>query len=266
MLKYPEDPSQKNVWRAFMLFGILIVAVADSTIAAPPARSYNTTYFHGEGVRGAPAMSSAGSVTAWLARLKTGDAAAAQKLWERYFHRLLGLARKKLKSISRRAADEEDVALSALASFFRGLDRARFPRLNDRGDLWSLLVVLTARKASHRIDYEQRQKRGGGATRGESALDNPAGSAVEHYGINQVVDDEPTPDFAAEVAEQCHRLLECLNDVDLRQVALWKMEGYTNAEIAAKLNCAVVTVERRLRLIRTIWKKEMDHERNPTDG
>jgi DNA-directed RNA polymerase specialized sigma24 family protein len=205
-------------------------------------------------------MSSVGSVTEWLAHLKTGDPASAQKLWEQYFHRLLGLARKKLQGRPHRAADEEDVAVSALESFFRGLERGRFPQLDDRGDLWSLLVVLTSRKAAHLIDHERRQKRGGGAVRGESVLESPTGSAAGEAGINQVADDEPTPDFAAQVAEQCRHLLACLDDAELLQVALWKMEGFTNAEIAGKLACAVVTVERRLRLIRTIWEEEIGHE------
>jgi hypothetical protein len=53
------------------------------------------------------------SVTQWIDRLEAGDPDAAQKLWERYFLRLVGLARKKLRAVPRRAADEEDVALSA---------------------------------------------------------------------------------------------------------------------------------------------------------
>ena len=92
-------------------------------------------------------MSREGSVTCWIQLLSTGDPAAAQRLWERYFRRLVGLARTKLRGAPRRAADEEDVALSAFVSFFRGAARGRFPRLEDREDLWRLLVVITARKA-----------------------------------------------------------------------------------------------------------------------
>src|SRR5262245_43324907 len=65
------------------------------------------------------AMPSAGSVTHWLGLLRAGDHAAAQPLWERYFSRLVGLARAKLQGLPRRAADEEDVALSAFDSFSR---------------------------------------------------------------------------------------------------------------------------------------------------
>jgi hypothetical protein len=58
-------------------------------------------------------VSSPGSVTYWIHQLKAGDQAAIQKLWEGYFHRLVGLARKRLAGAPRAAADENDVALSA---------------------------------------------------------------------------------------------------------------------------------------------------------
>jgi hypothetical protein len=61
-------------------------------------------------------MSSEGSVTRWIDRLQTGDEEAAHKLWDRYFHQLVGLARNKLKSSPFRSV-EEDVALSAFDSF-----------------------------------------------------------------------------------------------------------------------------------------------------
>ena len=77
-------------------------------------------------------------------RLKQGDADAAQRLWERYFARLVQLAHNKLGSLPRGAADAEDVALSAFASFCQASEDSRFPRLNDRADLWQLLVMLTA--------------------------------------------------------------------------------------------------------------------------
>ena len=92
-------------------------------------------------------MSSSGSVSHWINLLKSGDAAAIQRLWEAYFPRLVGMARKKLREAPRRAADEEDVALSAFDSFCDGVARGRFPQLTDRDDLWHILVTITARKA-----------------------------------------------------------------------------------------------------------------------
>jgi DNA-directed RNA polymerase specialized sigma24 family protein len=68
------------------------------------------------------------------------------------------------------------------------------------------------------------------------------------------VGNEPTPEFAAQVAEECQRLLDMLPDDELCSIAVWKMEGHTNEEIAGLLGCAVPTVERRLRLIRKCWE------------
>jgi DNA-directed RNA polymerase specialized sigma24 family protein len=200
-------------------------------------------------------MSSAGSITHWVSQLKTGDAVAAQQLWQRYFERLVRLSLKKLQGVPRRAADEEDVALSAFDSFCRGAEHGRFPQLSDRDDLWQLLVVITARKAIDLVQHERRLKRGGGAVQGESALLGKD-SAETEAGIDQVVGSEPTPEFAAQVAEECQRLLDRLGDPQLRLLALRKMEGYSNDEIAAELGCGLRTVERKLRLIRSLWAPE----------
>jgi DNA-directed RNA polymerase specialized sigma24 family protein len=201
-------------------------------------------------------MSSSGSVTHWINQLKSGDAAGVQKLWENYFPRLVGLARKKLQELPRRAADEEDVALSAFDSFCRGATQGRFPRLLDRNNLWHLLVVITARKALQLRRHEQRQKRGGGAVRGDSALAGVSAGEADEAGLAQVIGQEPTPEFAAQMAEEYQHLLTRLGDATLREVAVWKMEGYTHEEIAAKLGCVPRTVERKLALIRTLWGSE----------
>lgn len=190
------------------------------------------------------------SISHWLDRLKQGEPAAAQALWERYFRRLVGLARKKLAGAPRRAADEEDVALSAFDSFCRGAELGRFPRLDDRNDLWQVLVLITARKAADLKQYEARDKRAGGVP--FSDLESDTSSSIATPG-DRTVGPEPTPEFAAEVAEECRRLLDLLGDDELRSVAMWKMEGYTNEEIAARLKCVPRTVERKLRVIRSLW-------------
>jgi RNA polymerase sigma factor (sigma-70 family) len=200
-------------------------------------------------------MSSEGSVTHWIGQLQAGDREAAQKLWERYFRRLVGLAHKKLRDAPRVAADSEDVALSAFASFCTGVDRGHLPQLADRDDLWRLLVTITARKALKTVRDQTRQKRGGGV-RPEAALFSPDESSSAGPDLQQIVGREPTPAFAAQVAEECRRLLDKLEDAGLQTVARAKMEGYTNEEIAAQLDIALSTVERRLRRIRRVWQKE----------
>lgn len=189
-------------------------------------------------------MAAPDSVTDWLTRLKAGDAVAAQLLWERYFARLVALARSRLATARKGVSDEEDAALSAFDSFCRGAVDGRFPRLDDRDDLWRVLVVIVHRKAADHAKRERRLKRGG-----------PDLSTVE-IDWEVVLSSEPGPDVAAEVAEECERLLALLGDETLRAIAVGKMEGYTVEELAEKLGCAPRTVERKLRLIRELWGGE----------
>jgi DNA-directed RNA polymerase specialized sigma24 family protein len=187
--------------------------------------------------------------TTWLGHLRRGNAAAAQALWEVYYARLVRLARRKLADAPRRAADEEDAALAAFHSFCRGVEEGRFPRLADRNDLWQVLVMLTVRKSIDQIDHEARQKRGGGRIRGESFFGDD--------GLEQMIGREPTAPFAAELTEEFDRLLAALGD-DLRRIALLKLDGATNEEIAAARGCGLRTVERKLGLIRRIWEEKGD--------
>jgi DNA-directed RNA polymerase specialized sigma24 family protein len=196
------------------------------------------------------------SVSLWLQQLQSGDREAAEKLWQRYFARLVGLARTRLQGLPRRVADEEDVALSAFDSFCRGAEQGRFPRLDDRDNLWRLLVTITARKAYQLGLSHRRQKRGGEAVLDEAALAGPDDPGAGAAGLDQLLSREPTPEFAAQAAEDFERLLAALPLEELRAVARWKMEGYRNEEIAAKLGCAPRSVERRLHVIRAVWEEE----------
>lgn len=192
----------------------------------------------------------AGSISRLLVDLKAGDPVAAQPLWERYCDRLVRLARQRLAHRRRGAVeDEEDAALSAFDSFCAGAARGRFPQLNDRDDLWKLLVVITARKAFAQIERQRARKRGGDLGPGIDASGDPVSA-------DDLIGREPTPEFAAMVAEEFERLMISLGDEGLRQVALWRMEGYTGDEIADRLGCARRTVARRLDLIRKLWRAE----------
>jgi RNA polymerase sigma factor (sigma-70 family) len=198
------------------------------------------------------------SVPQWLARLKAGDHQAARALWERYSHRLVNLARERLRGLPRRAVDEEDVALSAFDSFCRRAEGGRFPKLDDRDDLWHILLTIVWRKADKLRQHERRQKRGGGAVRGDSAFGELHDSTPDPSGLAALADDAPTPEEAALCAEEFDRLLALLPDAELRQIALMRFEEYTNAEIAEQLQCVVSTVERRCKRIRALWQKELE--------
>jgi DNA-directed RNA polymerase specialized sigma24 family protein len=201
-------------------------------------------------------MSSEGSITRWIAELEFGRVdEAQQELWKRYFHRLVGLAKRKLGETPRAAADEEDVAAAALCSFFTGMAAGQFPQLHDRDGLWPLLAKITAHKALDQQRYLLAEKRGGGHVRGDSAMTGPSGS----YAVWPVslVEDELGPDYLAAMSEECHRLMALLTDDQLRQIARRRLEGYSNAEIAKELGVIERTVERRLQLIRALWSESL---------
>jgi DNA-directed RNA polymerase specialized sigma24 family protein len=198
--------------------------------------------------RTGPLADSDGSVTQWISALKQGDQAAASGLWASYFRRLVGLARARLRDVPRRMADEEDVALSAFDSFCRRAQAGSFRSLNDRNDLWQILALITVRKAVDLRNYEGRRSRSNGQVRSLTELTQEV--------LDTVGGDEPTPELAAQFAEEFQRLIEQLGDPTLRSVAIFKLHGYTNDEIASRLGCVTSTVERKLARIRGMWANE----------
>jgi DNA-directed RNA polymerase specialized sigma24 family protein len=193
-------------------------------------------------------------VMLWLRQLKGGDPEAARQLWDVYYGRMVELARVKLQGTARRAADEEDVALSAFKSFCRGAREGQFSQVHDGDNLWPLLMALTSHKAIDLLRHERRVKRGGAGIHKSSKAS--VGFVVLEAAWAQLIDREPTPDFALQVAEESQKLLDRLTDSILRTIAVWKMEGYTTEEIATKLGCVPRTVERKLQVIRKLWGDE----------
>src|SRR4051794_15930241 len=98
---------------------------------------------------------------------------------------------------------------------------------------------MTARKAAN-LARKRHELAESAVRRAQEGAESPAGMAG-------VPGTEPEPDFAAAMAEEYRRLLDMLGDETLRRVAVWKMEGFTCKEIAAKLGCVPRTVERKLR-------------------
>jgi DNA-directed RNA polymerase specialized sigma24 family protein len=198
-------------------------------------------------------MDSGESISQWICQLKDGQRDAVQKLWEGYFTRLVGMARQWLRHAPTQAAEAEDVALSAFDSFCRRAEQGRFPRLSDRDDLWQLLVVIAFRKACNQIKHEARRRPRHAQLIHASALD--AEDAAEGPLFADLIGREPDPAFAAQTAEEYRGLLARLSNEQLRAIAVWKLEGFTNEEIAVKIGRSVVTVERKLALIRGYWEK-----------
>jgi len=197
-------------------------------------------------------MGREGSVTRLIQFLRSGNAAerdlAARLISQRYFRDLLELARNNLNQRIRRREDEEDVLQSMYKSFCLRQQRGEFD-LASRDALWKLLVTITLRKARNAAKKQMREKRDVG--REQTISDQDDGESGQ-WALEQM-DAGPSPAEAALLNEAQELRLEVLDDAELRQIALWRLEGYTNGEIAARLDCTERSIERRMERIRSRW-------------
>jgi len=200
-------------------------------------------------------MASSGSVTAWIGQLQAGEEAALGKLHQRYWPRLVALARQRLQGTPARAADEEDIAQEAFWTFCRRLRSGTAFRLTGRHDLLALLTHIVACKAVNQIEREcGTQKRGGGRVRDEAALATLAGTGGEGRGLEQAAGDEPSP-LEQALLHDCYRhYVHGLAD-HLRPFAELYLAGCTHREITARMGCVERTVERKLALILKRWQE-----------
>lgn len=178
-----------------------------------------------------------GSVSHCFRMLKAGDRSAMQALWDHFFPRLLGLARKTLGDCYGGVADVDDAVQSALISFWQRVERGDLDGPRDRDSLWNLLAVITVRKSFKHRERENAQKRGGGK---------------KIVSLTEEVAQIRSQDFDT----FCSELLDMLDD-QCRRVAIQRLVGYKNKEIAESLGCTERSIERKLHLIRLCWAEEM---------
>jgi RNA polymerase sigma factor (sigma-70 family) len=190
-------------------------------------------------------MTDESSITNWMGQLKGGDNAAAEPIWHHFFGRLVEFARNHMRGVSTVASDEEDVALSVLKSVCIGLRAGRFSDLQGSESLWRMLLVICGRKITNHYKFQTRSKRD--ATK-QSSLQS------DDEMVSALISQEPSPEMAAEFSENLSHMIDSLERPELKEVAILKMQGYTNEEIGMKQNCSLSTIERKLRTIRTLWK------------
>ncbi|MGE0609942.1 MAG: ECF-type sigma factor [Pirellulales bacterium] len=188
-----------------------------------------------------------GSVTHAFRQLRAGDAAAAGQLWQRYFPRLMALARQAVGNRAGPLVDAEDAVQSAFVSFWRGTQGGIFDAELNRDDLWNLLGVVTVRKALKLARREQAQKRGGGRVQNEADI-TPQGDRP--FSLDEALGRVPVPEFDL----ICQELLLALPE-DLRPFALLRLMGYKDREVAETLQCTQRKVERKLHLVRLTWER-----------
>jgi DNA-directed RNA polymerase specialized sigma24 family protein len=191
-------------------------------------------------------MTPDGSVSSWIAQLREGEQQAVERLWDRYFPRLIQLARIKMRELPKGTRDAEDVALSAFHTCYQALVTDRLRGVRTRDELWRTLVLFVSGKA---IDERRRLlslKRGGPA--------GPAKPLADE--LEDLTGGEPDPAFTAQLWDEFAVRLARLDDDESRQVVLLRLQGYDNDEIAQRLGCSGRSVRRRLLVIRRVWEEE----------
>jgi len=187
-------------------------------------------------------------ITLWLGGLKEGDQLDVEKIVSRYYQPIMNVVRTRLPAAVRRFADEEDVAISALNSFVVRAQAGQFAKLENRDDLWKVLVTISFRKVGKYVKRESAQKRGGRNVRGESVFGGAGGSGLEQVADERALVDEGID--SKECAERILDFLDSLEDKALRFIVMGKSEGLTDSSIADQLNCSPKTVQRKMKRLR----------------
>ena len=201
-------------------------------------------------------IGNAGSITRWLTEVSARrETDRSELLWRRFGIRLVRLARHHLRGIQDRAYDEEDLAVSTINEFYRRASLGSYDKLENRDDLWRLLMTISLNKSRNRLRALRRIKR---AAKTPVREIYPVKNAKE-------IDWTNTPEWLAIVAEQSEYLLRVLDDHDpsgmLQQITLMKLDGASNSQIANDLGCTRRAVAARLIWIQGIWNYYLNQQR-----
>lgn len=189
---------------------------------------------------------SLGSLSLLYFRLLNGDQTSTQELWERFFPRLLGLAKTVLGN-HKISEDAEDAVQVAFFQFLQCVDNGRYDEILRRDDMWRILARFTVMRARKMLRREQALKRGGGKVFRESELADSKAGAVH---LDTLVSTVPTAECDMIFEELLHLL-----DEELREIAMLRLAGYTNSQIKDFQGCSLRSVERRVQLIRCLWEE-----------
>jgi RNA polymerase sigma-70 factor (ECF subfamily) len=176
-----------------------------------------------------------------LARLRAGDEDAATAIFNRYVRRLVGLARTRLDPLTRQKVDPEEVANSALGSFFRGYAEGKF-ELEGWDSLWEVLLVITLRKCGRRVEYFRAKRR-------NVAQEVPVGGADEDVLTWSAIAHEPTPEEAAMLSETVEQVMRDLHERE-RPILVLALQGFSLPEISEHVRRTERTVYRVLRRVK----------------
>ena len=199
-------------------------------------------------------MSNPGSISILLEELRAGDEPAFEQLFNRFFDRLKSVARKRVSVRDRKVVDDEDLAVWAMNTFQRCVRDGMYPKIQNRRDIWKFLVSILERKSVDHIRRQHAEKRGGGDVRGESVFEDQNQPRV----IERVCMEKSNFEMMVDFMDVLDVIVDRLNDPVLGEVLAAKFAGHSTKEISRITGMSVSSVDRKLKLIRTIIAKDKD--------
>jgi DNA-directed RNA polymerase specialized sigma24 family protein len=197
-------------------------------------------------------MSSVGSVTLCVQQLRSPDGRqreeAARVIWERFSPRLQALVRRHLDNRIRRREDEHDILQNTYVSFCKGQFEGKASP-SSRQELWKLLVRITMCKVVNTAHRHHAARRDVRRERTEARDQDRAGALFPRWMLEHVDRAQPSHEEMVVVHDEVERILHELSE-DLRRIVLWKLDGFTNADIAKMMGRTVRSVELKMQLIR----------------
>lgn len=176
-------------------------------------------------------MSTSGSFALLIDRLNQEHSSAERDIFALYVHRLIGLARHRLDDRIQHLVEPEEIANSAIKSFFM-LHRQRDLNLEGEDNLWKLLVTITINKC---VDQNRRHR----------AIRRDASREISTDELWAVISGEARPEEEAIANELIDALMVGQQEVDCSIIAL-RLQSWEVKDIAAQVDRTERTVYRTL--------------------
>ena len=182
-------------------------------------------------------------LSAVLKGSKLGDSEAETKLYETFVARLVRLASSRINERFRAKIEPEEIVQSVFVSFFRRHKQGDFS-FDGWNDLWALLVKITVRKCSKKVDNFLAAKR-------DVSRELPGKVSSTHDSSVNIVSEEPSPQDIAIFNETLDQLFDQLPE-SLQTIVCLRLKGLSNMEISQKVNRSERTIYRSLNQVRDI--------------
>ena len=171
-----------------------------------------------------------------------GDQNAARQIVERYFDRMLMLARRRISQRLASRVDPEDIVQSVFRTFFVRLKDGQFV-FQDQDDLCKLLMRITLHKTLRQVAFHKAAKR-------DPTLETNQGQAHQEQ-LLTILDREPNAEATVTFLDQLEHFLDRL-EPETRQIIEMRLQGYTNDEISQQLGIYDRKIRRAVERVRDL--------------